>query len=1075
VRTLTFLFADLREYTTFVERHGDVAATTLIADYRRLVRGEVAKAKGAEIKTEGDSFYVVFEAATDAVRCAVSILREADRYSRDRPDRPMRVGAGIHAGEPQPHEGQYVGGAVIVAARLAQTASAGELLVSDVVRGLLPKGTAPTMQEREGLTLKGIADAPRAFTVSWAAPEPARAEPPVVSVEAAAPSGRAMLCPRVIGRDTELTALRALLDEASGGRGRTVLVAGEAGVGKSALLREFLEHATSAGARTLRGECTEVEARRPFGPLIDAFVAGSLPLPPELSQGGPGALPVAELERYRVHGAFSQALAELAANATVVVAIEDVHWADSATLELLPYLTRKLRDHRVLVVGTYRDDELHRLHPLRATLAELKRLRLVTEIRLPGLGTDEVAAMIKETLRLGRAPTTAFREAIQERCEGNPFFIEEVLRTLVERGDLEYREGAWRRTKDVAELAIPDSVRDAVQQRLATLTPTARRVLQVAAVIGQRFVFDLLLRVTEVREGDLLDALREAIEAQLIVEEADAADEAYRFRHALTRESVIAELMRREQKVLHLEVAQALESSATDPESRVEELAYHFDRGGDEKRALRYHDLAARGAERALAFRREADHLERAIELAAAEREVGHLQLRLARAAHSSRDLARAIRAAEAARATFRAAGDAQGEGEALAHVGWIRFRSGGAAAGEHEIQQGIALLEPFGLTERLARAYAFLARLAALEQRPNASELGLEAIAMSEQVGDPGLLVMSKVSLATALATGGKTQQSLEMFREAVRFGRERGLPLAADGAYHNWHALLMFAGAPAAEVHALHAERVEHARAHGIRGDALLASETSAAYRRGDWDEALRLVEEGRSDDYLALARAGIEARIVLARGGPDAATPLLDEVRASGAGRTGPQDVAGRAAFAAGISALLGDPRRALDSAALLADLEIDHPARHIGVAAAIWAALALSDSDATRRWVEVGKRRPPELGHGPAAGTYAFAEGALAFIVGDVERALERYLASARAFEEFEWQFIESATLVRRMRAELLLERGDRAGARAEIEAVVRRWRKVGATWYIGQLRAWAAERGIELSEAATATA
>ncbi|HUG55891.1 MAG TPA: AAA family ATPase, partial [Candidatus Limnocylindrales bacterium] len=672
MRTLTFLFADLRDYTAFVERHGDVAATTLIADYRRLVRGEVTKAKGAEIKTEGDSFYVVFEAASDAVRCGVSILREAERYSRDRPDRPMRVGAGIHAGEPQPHEGQYVGGAVIVAARLAQSATAGELLVSEVVRSLLPKGTAPAMRERQGLNLKGIGDAPRAFTVGWAVPEPPPTEPRVVSVEAVAPPDRSILCPRVIGRETELAALRTLLDEAVSGRGRTVLVAGEAGVGKSAVLRTFLELASAAGARVLRGECTEVEARKPFGPFIDAFIAGSLPLPAELSQGAPGAMPVAEVERYRVHGAFAQALAELAGNSTVVVAIEDVHWADSATLELLPYLARKLRERRVLLLCTYRDDELHRLHPLRGTLAELKRLRLVTEIRLPRLGPDAVAAMIKETLRLGRAPTTAFREAIHERCEGNPFFIEEVLRTLVERGDLEYRDGSWRRTKEVAELTIPDSVRDAVQQRLATVTPTARRALQVAAVIGQRFAFDLLQRVADIREGELLDALREAMEAQIVVEDESGEEDSYRFRHALTRESVLAELMRRERRLLHIEVAEAIERAARDPERVAEELAYHFDAGGDEERAFRYHEIAGRQAERAGSFGGLVEHLERAIELAPDGADIGSLQLRLASGLMWSLDMTKALRAAEAARASFRAAGQTAREGEALAEVGWL-------------------------------------------------------------------------------------------------------------------------------------------------------------------------------------------------------------------------------------------------------------------------------------------------------------------------------------------------------------------------------------------------------------------
>lgn len=172
--------------------------------------------------------------------------------------------------------------------------------------------------------------------------------------------------------------------------------------------------------RILLGECTEVEARRPFGPLIDALSAAGLPLPRELAQGGPGALPVEELERYRVHAGFARALSDLASATPVLVAIEDLHWADEATLELVPYLARKLRDERILLVGTYRSDELHRLHPLNHLLAELARGRLAEEVRLRRLSEDETAAVIRGALKLGRAPTTAFRQAIFERCEGNP-------------------------------------------------------------------------------------------------------------------------------------------------------------------------------------------------------------------------------------------------------------------------------------------------------------------------------------------------------------------------------------------------------------------------------------------------------------------------------------------------------------------------------------------------------------------------------------------------------------------------------------------------------------------------------
>ncbi len=165
--TLTFVFADLRDYTAFVERHGDAAGAGLIADYRRLVRHEVAGTGGGEVKTEGDSFFVVFATARQALHCAVGILREAERMSAERPERPIRIGVGVHAGEPVPQEGQFVGSAVNIAARLAQHAAAGELLVSEVVRGLLRTSGLPEMEEREGLVLKGVEDPPRVYRVLW--------------------------------------------------------------------------------------------------------------------------------------------------------------------------------------------------------------------------------------------------------------------------------------------------------------------------------------------------------------------------------------------------------------------------------------------------------------------------------------------------------------------------------------------------------------------------------------------------------------------------------------------------------------------------------------------------------------------------------------------------------------------------------------------------------------------------------------------------------------------------------------------------------------------------------------------
>ena len=167
VTTLTFFFADLRDYSAFVERHGDVAAADLIRDYRVMMREQIAAAEGAEIKTEGDSFYVVFDTAQQALRCAIAIQRAAAQKTAERPERPIRIGIGINTGEPV-HEGDgFVGSAVNVAARLAQNAKAAEILVSEVVRTLVRTSGIAPMEERTGITLKNIEDVPRIFAVDW--------------------------------------------------------------------------------------------------------------------------------------------------------------------------------------------------------------------------------------------------------------------------------------------------------------------------------------------------------------------------------------------------------------------------------------------------------------------------------------------------------------------------------------------------------------------------------------------------------------------------------------------------------------------------------------------------------------------------------------------------------------------------------------------------------------------------------------------------------------------------------------------------------------------------------------------
>ena len=1071
--TRTFLFADLRDYTTFVERHGDAAATTLIADYRRIVRGELARHEGGEIKTEGDSFYVVFTNTGSAVSCAAAILRAAEAYSRDHPDRALRIGVGIHAGEPVAHEGQFVGTAVIVAARLAQNAKAGELLVTEVVRALLPRSLSLPMEERAGLTLKGLDAPPRIFAVEWRAARQGPATRPTVPVDtaiaAASPASHQVLCPIVIGRDRELAALEDQLREAIAGRGRAVLVSGEAGLGKSALLRRFVERARDQGARVLTGECTEIEARRPFGPFIDAFVGGDLELPPELAQGGPGALPVAEVERYRVHVAFAERLAEAARERPIALIIEDLHWADEATNELVPYLARKLREARVLLLITYRSDELHRLHPLNHVLAELSRGRLAEDVRLKRLTLEEVGEVIRAALGLSGPPTQEFREALFGRTEGNPFFVEEILRALVEKGELEYREGAWHRTKSVADLAIPASVRDAVQQRLLGLEPRARKAMQVAAVIGQRFDFEVLGVVSGLDEAALLDAIKAAIDAQLVREETDVdGNESYAFRHALSREAVLTELLQRERRLLHRGVGEAIER-LTGPasEGRAEELAYHFDEARDTARAYRYHGLAAERSLRMAAPRAAIRHLERAIELAPDD-EPGlvTLLLRLGDVALTVADTPLALRAVEQARALAEERGDQLAAGEAIRRIATCRWYLGETALATKVAREGVALLEPLGPTAPLAACYAELARLAMIDDRDEAAELGERAAAMARQVGAHLVEIEAMITVGSAVGRV-RAADGIALLRQAFGLAEEYGFPMEAERALNNMIFVLAASDASVSETLTVHREHLAHARKHGQRPDALLSQQVRYGFLEGEWDAALAVRAESRNDGIWGATRELSAATMLVAREGPLPAHLAL----ADGASRR--MIAAGDhqwVALATSSSTVYYAAERwtdAIDRAepahGLIARGEgIGFPVTQVGMVAAR-AAKQLADRVTEDRWTEVLSR--PDNNREQKAGAL-LAKAMIARRGAAPDTAVALLREGIGLLEDRPAPF--GTVVLRQELIELLVEGGHPDEAAEVFRELTAFWQRARAIWYVGRLETWARQLGVPLA-------
>ena len=422
------------------------------------------------------------------------------------------------------------------------------------------------------------------------------------------------MSPVFVGRDAELAALGEALSRADAGEPGALFVGGEAGVGKTRLVQEFLRRATADGAVAALGGCVESGADAlPYHPVSAALrsllrqlgaefraavdgqegeLARLLPELGEMDRGRPEAG-----DRARLFGLTAGLLERLSADRTLVLALEDLHWADRSTRELLSYLLRALTHGRLLIVATYRADDLHRRHPLRPALAEYERLRTTARLELPRFDRAEVRRQLAAVH--GEAPPEEVVERVFERSGGNAFFVEELACSI--------REGSPG--------GISDSLRDLLLVRVEALPDEVQSVVRTAAAGGSEVGFRLLAAVTGRAEDELIEPLRTAVVAA-VLQPSDEA-ESFRFRHALMREAVLGDLLPGERSRLSRRYAEALEAdpSLVRSEERAGRLAYHWYDARDPARALPA-VLAAAGAARARhAFAEQHHLLELALEL----------------------------------------------------------------------------------------------------------------------------------------------------------------------------------------------------------------------------------------------------------------------------------------------------------------------------------------------------------------------------------------------------------------------------------------------------------------------------
>jgi class 3 adenylate cyclase/tetratricopeptide (TPR) repeat protein len=560
---VTVLFTDLAGSTELLSRAGDEDAQRIFRAHHTLLAETGAAHGGAEVKWLGDGLMAAFVSAADALRCAIA-MQQATR--RPVCGERLAIRVGLNAGEAFRDEADYFGTPVVVARRLCDRAQPGQIVCSELVAGLLAGRAGFAFAPLGLLELKGVPQPVGALEVRY---------------EAEAAPGLVARLP-FVGRQAELSRLIARLGQTAVSHGGLVFVVGEPGIGKTRLTEELGDAAVADGFSVLWGHCLEGDWAPPYAPfaeviesLADGVQADELradlrpggavlaQLVPRLRQAVPDLPDVVPVqpdeERFRLLEAMAQVLAARARRAPVLLCLDDLHWADTSTVAMLRHVARTAPGQRLLILGTYRDPEVGGGHPLHEALGALRREVEFERLKLGGLEAKAVAELLEALADHDVLGSVA--AAIAEETDGNPFFIKEVLRHLLDEGRFRRGpDGRWTSDRPVAELGIPEGVREVIDRRLARLSTNANKLLSAASVFDGDIHLGVAATVGDLDEDAVLDALDEALHAQLI-QPAGGID-VYRFTHALIRHTLANDLSPSRRARLHLRAAKALAAAA---------------------------------------------------------------------------------------------------------------------------------------------------------------------------------------------------------------------------------------------------------------------------------------------------------------------------------------------------------------------------------------------------------------------------------------------------------------------------------------------------------------------------------
>ena len=808
-KQVTVLFVDVAGFTSLSERLDPEEVHRLMSRAFDLMLAEVHRFEGTVNQFLGDGIMAIFGApiahedhAVRAVHSALGIARALEAYQTELLPRGIRFQArqGLNTGlvvvgsigSDLRMDYTAVGDATNVAARMQQVGEPGRVTISEATHRLV-RGYFETRPLGE-MAIKGKADPVAAWEVVAARETRTR-------LEVAAERG---LTP-FVGRERELGLLLEAFERGRGGHGQVAFLVAEAGMGKSRLLAELRRRIEGAAAWH-EGHCLSFGRAIPFHPLVDllrrqlgieegeaeATIAakverGLAAIGPDLTPAEPYLRALLSIDpgnadvrsmtpaqrRAETFEALRSVLVRSAERRPLVLVIEDLHWIDGVSEQFLTTLTETVPALRALLVFSYRP----------GYASPFGERSYFTRV-VPGALSSEESARIAQAVLAADALPAELRTMIVAKAEGNPFYIEELVRSLEETGALRTVKGRLALTRPLSQIAVPGSIQDVIAARIDRLAEAPKLTLQLASVIGREFSRRLVDRVSQI--GESADgALRELSALELIHERRRLPELAYGFKHALTQDVAYASLLVHRRRELHRLVGAAIEELYADrlPE-HYEVLAHHFSNTDDPERALTYLIRAAEKATQAFALRQAIDLYGEALQ--AAERLEGRVPAATLMAIHRARadlffgvgDFGQSREAAEVLVGLARRVQDGPAEAEALIQCASALQWAEDFPAALGRAREAIELAEAAGAPRPLAGGLFVRGYVHAVSGRLDAAKEDIErALAIGRAVGDPGRQALALHTLALRSSWRGDYRESLELASEGIRLAREHRL----------------------------------------------------------------------------------------------------------------------------------------------------------------------------------------------------------------------------------------------------------------------------------------------------------